>query len=270
MDKMKVSIIQMEIADGNPEFNRERARELIEKAAEEKPDVILLPEMWTTAYELEKLEQLCDRQGKPTLDMICRLSVKHEINIIAGSFADMDKDGVIRNTSYVVDRNGNVAAKYEKIHLFRLMGEDARLKGGRKQCVFKLDGVKCGLIICYDLRFPELVRTLALEGIKVLFVPAEWPAVRLEHWTTLLRARAIENQIFVAAANRAGKNDRDVFAGGSAAFDPWGEMLAAADFKEQIIGVELTLGKVEEVRAHMDILSDRVPQAYKLQTGGKL
>lgn len=264
MDKMKISVIQLDIADGAPELNRERVRTLIEKAAADKPDVILLPEMWTTAYELDRLEQLCDREGRPTLDMICELSARFEVNIVAGSFADMGRDGGIRNTAYVSDRKGNITARYEKIHLFKLMGEDTSLKAGNKYCTFEIDGVKCGLIICYDLRFPELVRTLALEGIKVLFVPAEWPGKRLMHWTTLLKARAIENQIFVAAANRAGKSDSDVFIGGSAIVDPWGETLAEAGFREQVISAVIQLGKVEEIRSHMDILGDRMPEIYRI------
>jgi omega-amidase len=264
MDRMKVSVIQLDIADGAPELNRERVRMLITQAAAEKPDTILLPEMWTTAYELDKLEQLCDKDGRPTLDMISELAAKYAVNIIAGSFADMGKDGGIRNTSYVVDRKGSIAAKYEKVHLFKLMGEHTSLKAGSKYCVFTLDGVKCGLIICYDLRFPELVRTLALEGIKVLFVPAEWPSKRLMHWSTLLRARSIENQIFVAAANRAGKSSIDTFAGGSAVINPWGETLAEGDYREQIIIADIELGKVEEIRRQMDILSDRIPEVYKL------
>lgn len=264
MDRMKVSVIQLDIADGAPELNRERVRQLVEKAAGSKPDTILLPEMWTTAYELDRLEQLCDRDGKPTLDLICELSARYGVNIIAGSFADMGKDGGIRNTSYVVDRKGKVIARYEKIHLFKLMGEHTSLKAGGKHCTFEMDGVRCGLIICYDLRFPELIRTLALEGIKVLFVPAEWPAKRLMHWITLLKARAIENQIYVVAANRAGKSESDVFAGGSAIIDPWGEILAEAGFREQLLNAGLELGKVDEIRSNMNILSDRVPEAYKL------
>ncbi len=264
MDRMKISIVQMDIAEGNPELNREKASELIKKAASDKPDIILLPEMWTTAYELSRLEQLCDIQGKPTLDMIRSLSLDYGINIIAGSFADKGDDGGIRNTSYVVDKKGNVAAKYEKIHLFKLMDEHTCLKAGSKHCIFELDGIRCGLIICYDLRFPELVRSLVLQGIKVLFVPAEWPAARLEHWNTLLKARAIENQIFVAAANRAGKDKGDTFAGGSAVVDPWGEVLKEADYNEQIISVELELSKIEEVRKRMDVLSDRVPDVYRI------
>lgn len=263
-DKMKAAVIQLDIADGKPELNRERVRELIEKAAADGPDVILFPEMWTTAYELDKLEQLCDREGRPTLDMIKELAAKHKVNIVAGSFADMSKDGGIRNTSYVVDRKGNTITKYEKIHLFKLMGEHTSLKAGGEYCTFDMDGVRCGLIICYDLRFPELVRTLALDGIKVLFVPAEWPAKRLMHWDTLLKARAIENQIFVVAANRAGKSGGDVFAGGSAIIDPWGETLATADYKEQTISAVLELDKVAEIRSHMDILGDRMPETYRL------
>ncbi|HYF75062.1 MAG TPA: carbon-nitrogen family hydrolase [Candidatus Nitrosocosmicus sp.] len=264
MDRMKAAVIQLDIAEGKPEANRKRAELLIEKAAAIEPDVILLPEMWTTGYELDKLEQICDREGRPTLDMISRLAEKHGVNIIAGSFADMGKAGGIRNTSYVVDRKGNTIAQYEKIHLFKLMGEHTSLKAGGKYCTFEIDGVRCGLIICYDLRFPELVRTLALEGIQVLFVPAEWPGKRLMHWSTLLKARAIENQIFVVAANRAGKGEGDVFAGGSVVIDPWGEVLAEADFREQIISAGIELGKVKEIRSHMDILGDRVPETYRL------
>jgi predicted amidohydrolase len=264
MDRMSVSVIQMDIAEGAPELNRKRVREMVEKAAAEKPDVILLPEMWTTAYELSKLKYLCDREGRPTLDMICELAVKYRINIVAGSIASMDEDGNIRNTCYVVDRKGNIAAKYEKMHLIGLMGEDKYMKPGSKCCVFEIDGIKCGVIICYDLRFPELTRTLVMEGIRVLFIPAEWPTKRLMHWNILLKARAIENQIFVVAANRAGNSMDDEFAGGSAIIDPWGEVIKKADYKEQIFTSELQLSKVEEVRSYMTVFSDRVPELYRI------
>lgn len=264
MDRMNISVIQLDIAEGVPELNRKRVREMVEKAAAEKPDVILLPEMWTTGYELSKLTQLCDREGRPTLDMICESAVKYGINIVAGSIASMGEDGNIRNTCYVVDRKGNIAAKYEKMHLIGLMGEDKYMKPGRKCCVFEIEGIKCGVIICYDLRFPELARILVTEGIKVLFVPAEWPAKRLMHWNILLKARAIENQIFIAAANRAGKNEDDEFAGGSAIIDPWGEVIWQADYKEQIFTSEIQLSKVEEVRSYMNVFSDRVPELYRI------
>ena len=125
-----------------------------------------------------------------------------------------------------------------------------------------LEGIKCGIIICYDLRFPELTRKLALEGIKLLFVPAQWPAARLDHWITLLKARAIENQIFVAAVNRAGEHTKDEFLGGSMIINPWGEIIAQGNYKQQIISAELDFNLIDQVKMNIDILADRVPHTY--------
>lgn len=261
MKKMKVSLLQMNIIPGDLIANRENAVQLINQAALQHPDIVVLPEMWTTAYQLEGIANICDKYGMPTSDIIGSIASENEINIVAGSYASLEAERVF-NTAYIFDRKGNNIAKYQKIHLFKLMEEHKYIQSGSSHSVFMLDGIKCGIIICYDLRFPELTRKLALEGIKLLFVPAQWPAARLDHWITLLKARAIENQIFIAAVNRAGEHSKDDFLGGSMVINPWGEILAQGDYKQQIISVELDFSLIDQVKKHIDVLGDRVPHKY--------
>lgn len=261
MTKVKISLLQMSIVPGMPQKNREKAVNLISQASTYNPDIMVLPEMWTTAYQLENIAKICDRDGMPTSEIIAAQAKTKAVNIVAGSFASIEA-GKVFNTSYVFNRTGNNIAKYQKIHLFKLMYEHNYIESGSNHCLFELDEIKCGVIICYDLRFPELARKLALEGIKVLFVPAQWPAARLEHWTTLLKARAIENQIFVVAVNRAGEDQGAEFQGSSMIVSPWGEVIAQADYKEQIITAELDLNEIEQAKSKIDILGDRVPHTY--------
>src|SRR5699024_6589962 len=121
----------------------------------------------------------------------------YNVIIVGGSYANK-KNGKVYNTSTVIDRTGKTVYEYDKMHLVPMLNEPAYLEGGKEKArVFEVEGVKMGLIICYDLRFPELARSLALEGAEVLYVTAEWPTVRKDHWKNLLIARAIENQMFV-------------------------------------------------------------------------
>ena len=129
---------------------------------------------------------------------------------------------------------------------------------------FTLDGVKCGLIICYDLRFPELTRSLALQDIELLFVPAEWPGIRREHWQTLNRARAIENQIFLACCNGCGTAGETVYGGSSAIYDPWGTILAEAGEHEEIITADCDFAVKEQIRNSIHVFRDRRPEIYQL------
>ncbi len=259
--KAKISVIQMEVVPGMPEINRQKASSLIAEAASRKPDIVILPEMWNTAYELKNIGCIADIDGFPTLELLKELAIKHDINIIGGSIANRVEDKVY-NSAFIVNRKGETVESYNKIHLFGLMEEDKYLTAGNKECVFELDSIKCGLIICYDLRFPELSRKLALNDIKLLFVPAQWPKEREYHWSTLLAARAIENQIYIIAVNRAGRDEKDSFAGCSMVIDPWGEVMAKLDNREQICHIEVDLNKIAEVRSKIDIYKDRVPELY--------
>lgn len=261
--QLRVSVIQMDIAIGEPDRNYEQLNRLMQQAmeAEQKPDVLICPEMWNTGYALDRIQQLADPDGSRTIEMIAAFSRKHSVNVIAGSIAE--KVGAdVRNTIYAFDRNGNVNGSYSKIHLFRLMDEEKHLQAGDQLGTLELDSTPVGAMICYDIRFPELSRKLALSGAKVLFVPAEWPHPRLHHWRTLLMARAIENQMYVVACNRVGRSGNTDFFGHSMIIDPWGEVIAEGDESERILSADLNLGLVDKVRATIPVFQDRRPELY--------
>lgn len=261
---MKISVIQMDIHIGDPDRNYLSAGRLITQAAENDPDVIILPEMWNTGYSLENIRDIADMDGVRTEKEIGSLARKYGINIVAGSVSNISGDR-IHNTLLVFDRSGQRIAEYNKIHLFRLMDEHKYLDGGNSQSVFELDGHLCGGIICYDLRFPELTRSLALKGIEILFVPAQWPRPRLEHWRVLSTARAIENQIFVTACNRVGSVGNTRFFGYSRIVDPWGNTAGELIHeKEDIFSVEVDLSQVAKVRETIPVFGDRKPEFYSL------
>jgi omega-amidase len=262
---MKFSIYQMDIIPGNPDANREKVKKWIKQVViEEKPDTVVLPEMWTTAYTLSVLEQAADVNGEPTKSLFQDLAIKHHINIIGGSVAN-NVNGEIYNSAFVVNRQGEVVYQYDKIHLVPMLDEPKYLTGGQKAVeVFELDGVKMGVVICYDLRFPELARALALEGAQVLHILAEWPLARRSHWKNLQLARAIENQMYVVSANRVGTYDNVEFAGTSLIIDPWGDIIKEGSVKnEETISVTLDLEKVNKVRKDVPIFTSRVPHLYK-------
>ena len=154
--------------------------------------------------------------------------------------------------------------EYDKTHLFTPMNEHKFFEYGNKITTFSLDGHKCAVIICYDIRFPELVRSLALEGVEMLFVVSQWPEKRIEHLKTLSRARAIENQMFVAVCNSCGCADKVRFGGNSMIIDPWGDVLASAGETEEIITADFDFGKIEEIRNSINVFNDRKPELYSI------
>lgn len=246
-----------------PAENCKKAEKLIADAAVNSPDVIVLPEMWNTGFfPQERLEDLADSNGENTKCIIGALAKKYNVNIVAGSVANV-KDGCVYNTAYVFARSGECIAEYDKTHLFSPMNEDEAFKKGDRLCTFSLDGNRCGIIICYDVRFPELARSLALGGLDFLFVVAQWPSVRIPHLETLTRARAIENQMFVACCNSCGKAGNTVYGGHSAIIDPWGEVLCSAGGGEQIITADCDTAVLKGIRETINVFSDRRPGLYK-------
>jgi len=260
---VKVTLIQMDVALGKPSVNRAKASDMVSQAAASGTDVILLPEMWNTGYSLKNIRDICDRAGIPSIPMLQAIAKERRVNIVAGSIAD-SRDGGVYNTSYVINRSGEIVATYSKIHRFGLMDEDKYLDAGDRLCVFALEGHRCGRIICYDLRFPELSRSLALKGIELLFVPAQWPNPRLHHWRSLNIARAIENQMYVVGCNRTGTSGDSSFFGHSMVTDPWGEVVVEAGESEGIIHCDLDLARVNQVRKVIPVFSDRRPAVYQL------
>ncbi|UJF36134.1 carbon-nitrogen family hydrolase [Paenibacillus hexagrammi] len=258
-----VALLQMDITIGEPEVNFLRLEKMLHEAVieEVRPDVIVIPEMWNTGYALDRIHELADDDGVRTKQFLSDFAKEHKVNIIGGSIADKREERIY-NTIYAFDRQGQCMAEYSKIHLFRLMDEEKYLHSGDALGRFELEGVPAGAMICYDIRFPELSRKLALEGAQILFVPAEWPHPRLHHWRTLLMARAIENQMYVVSCNRVGTSGTTSFFGHSMIINPWGEVIVEGDETESILFGEIELTEVEKVRKTIPIFEDRRPHLY--------
>jgi predicted amidohydrolase len=261
---MKVSLIQMDMLLGDPQYNFKHAEELVCSAAKDRPDVICFPETWNVgSFPKENLSALCDIDGQNVRNQFGALAREFNINIIAGSIANVKNDKIY-NTTLIFDRTGEYIAEYDKTHLFSPLEEDVYFEAGNQVVTFDLDGVLCGIIICYDLRFPELIRTLALKGIQVLFIPSQWPFIRINHWNVLCEARAIENQMFVVACNSVGKAGNIQFGGSSSIVDPWGEVIARGGGNEEIVTAELDLNIIENIRISINVFKDRKPHIYKI------
>ncbi len=260
---MKAAILQMKVALGEPEKNIATLYRLAAQAMQQHPDVLLLPELWPSGFYPHPVLAYADADGHQTREILSGLARKYQVNIVGGTVANAIGDKVF-NTSYIFDRRGQLVTTYHKTHLFSPSGEDKDFTAGDQLVTFTLDGIKCGILVCYDVRFPEAARQLALAGIAVLFIPAAWPLKRLIHWQTLIRARAIENQLFVATCNAAGTDGSDQqLAGHSAIIDPWGEILATADEDETILHGNLRLAIQAQIKDSMNIFGDRRPQLYK-------
>ncbi len=261
---MKIACLQMNMQFLEPDENFARAARLIEAAAAQNNDVLVLPETWNTGFfPKEELAALSDRDCARVKAEIGALAKKHKINIVAGSVSNL-RGGRVYNTATVFDREGRCIAEYDKTHLFTPMGEDGWFTPGSRLCTFTLDGVKCGIIICYDVRFPELTRSLTVPGLDMLFVVSQWPKVRTAHLRTLTAARAIENQMFVVCCNSCGKAEETQYGGNSAIIDPWGETVALAGEGEEIISAVCDLSILTKIRSTIPVFRDRRPELYKI------
>jgi omega-amidase len=263
--KWNVALLQMDIAFGRPDLNAATVRRLVNQLAEaeQQPDLVVLPELWDTGYDLTRLDEIADDNGERAKALLREAAVQLKAHVIGGSVAER-RDGRVYNTTFVFDREGNLAGSYSKAHLFRLMDEEKYLAAGEKPGLYILDGQTAGSVICYDIRFPEWLRVHALKGAKVMCVPAQWPHPRLDHWRQLLIARAIENQMYVVACNRVGEGGGNTFCGHSMVVNPWGEVIAEGMQQEEIVFAELDLALVDEVRGRIPVFADRRTELYEL------
>jgi omega-amidase len=257
---MKIGCIQLNVGFGKVDENFERTEEFIREAASLGAEIVVLPEMWNTGYALEKLGELADPNGERTKVFLQGLASELGIHIVGGSVAT-ERDGKFYNTMYVYNRDGELASEYNKVHLFRLMDEEKYLEAGDEMNRFALGDIEAGGVICYDIRFPEWLRAHALAGANVLFVSAQWPTPRIDHWKTLLQARAIENQSFVIAVNRISHKVEN-FNGQSMIIEPWGEVLWTGAEDEELAIIDVDFSKVEEVRSRIPVYDDRRPGLY--------
>jgi predicted amidohydrolase len=254
--------LQLDIVFGNVEENVAAAAKAIEGVMLEQPDVIVLPELWTTGYDLTRLDVLADENGQFSQHVLSQWAKQYGIYIIGGSIAKRTDQGVT-NTMYMFNRKGEHIGEYSKVHLFQLMDEHKFLAAGNEQGSFTIDNIPCAGFICYDIRFPEWIRTHTAPGAQIIFVVAEWPLPRLAHWRILLQARAIENQCYVVACNRSGNDSNNVFAGHSMVIDPWGEIVAEAGEEATHLVATVNMEKLPKVRKGIPVFADRRPDLYK-------
>ena len=259
----RVGVLQLDVQVGNREANFRRVKEWLEMAfiASELPTAIVLPELWDTGYALDRANLLASIEGKETASFLGELARKYDVWFIGGSTLAKTERGVT-NRAQVINPQGKLVTFYDKVHLFPLMKEDIYLTTGDRDCIFDWEGMSSGCVICYDLRFCEWIRCYALKGVKLLFISAEWPSARAKHWEILLKARAIENQMYVISCNRCGSTSEESFDGGSLVIDPWGEVLLNAGSKEGLYFTNIDPNKVVEARTKVPVFKDRVPALY--------
>ncbi|TDM39317.1 carbon-nitrogen family hydrolase [Macrococcoides goetzii] len=256
---MKIAIYQMEILPGEPEKNIEKVANWLSTL--DDVDIAVLPEMWNTSYTLEELVNITSEEGQREIEKLSKLAKQYQINIVGGSIA-VKVEGKIYNRAIVINKNGEHIHQYDKLHLVPMLDEPNYLTQGNNISIFEIDNVKMGVIICYDLRFPEISRKLALEGIEVLFVVAEWPIERISQFEKLLYARAIENQVYVIASNSIGKCDDTVFGGKSMVINPLGEATTKIILGEGTIQATVNIEEIRNIRTKIPLLKTRRADIY--------
>jgi len=259
---MHIALIQLQIQPSDKQSNYQRISQLVERAAANrpKPDVIVLPELWSTGYALAELQTIASDEGQEEAAFLGNLARKYGVWFAGGSVAARTARG-ITNRAQIIDRQGILQAHYDKVHLVPMLDEHKYLVAGDTTCVHEIEGVSIGFAICYDIRFCEFIRKLALQGAQALVVSAQWPLVRLSHWLTLCKARAIENQCYLIAVNNSAMGDAP-FAGHSQGLGPDGSSLCCFEFQEAVKQLTVDVEAVEALRKAIPVFNDRRPELY--------
>src|SRR5581483_4101217 len=269
---LKVAVLQVNTRD-NPEENLAAVERLLDQAADMGAQFACLPEYWSYLGPYSAFDRVAQTVPGPFIERLQEKARRYGMIVHGGSIVERHPDlsGRFYNTCVLIDRAGEILAKYRKIHLFdgtltngEKHYESERIAPGSEIVTAEVDGITFGLSICYDLRFPELYRLLALRGAQIILVPAGFTLhTGRDHWEVLLRARAIENLCYVVAPAQVGKYppNRECF-GRSMIVDPWGLVLAQAQDKPTVIMAELDLTEIERVRAQIPSLEHRRPHVY--------
>jgi len=269
---LKVAAVQLN-STADPAANTAVAERLVRAAAADGAQLIVLPEKWTAMGSDEEQRAAAQPLDGPAVTWARALARELKVDLVAGSILEVvSGQEKLSNTSVHVDPQGEVKAVYRKVHMFdvevggRVYRESDLEQPGDEIVVSQTaDGVELGMSICYDLRFPELYRILAVRGARTIALPAAFTlATTRDHWEVLVRARAVENQAFVIAANQVGAHPGGMHSGGrSMIVDPWGVVLAQAPDRESHIVAELDYEQQSEIRGRLPSLANRQPGAYR-------
>lgn len=272
MEKIKIAAIQMSTVADKME-NVRTVKTYLEKIKDENPDFVILPEMFCCPYQTENFPIYAEKEGGPVWQQLSGYAKQYGIYLIGGSMPEKDAEGNVYNTSYIFDREGKQIGKHRKVHLFDIdvkggqtFKESDTLTAGDSDTVFDTEFGKMGVMLCFDIRFPELSRMMVNDGARIVFVPAAFnmttgPA----HWELSFRTRALDNQIYMVGCAPA----RDVSAGyiswgHSIVTDPWGRVIDMLDEKKGILLAELDMDYEEQVREELPLLKSRRKDIYQL------
>lgn len=260
MTKLIISLAQMHIALGDTRKNVQQFEQYAVEAARRGSHLAVFPELWTTGYALDQAKELSAPLNAGEFAHVSTIATQHKISIV-GSM--LEKRGMeVANSATFFAPNGKLLGVYRKLHLFRLMDEHRWLQPGAGPLLMELPWGKTGIAICYDLRFPELFRQYAVDGAKLIIIPAEWPLQRVEHWRALLQARAIENQCYIVACNSVGETGDTTFGGHSMIVDPWGKIVIEGGESPVLLTAEIELDTVDEIRKRIPVFQDRRTDVY--------
>jgi len=252
---MRVALIQLAVVDGEPWANVERATPMIRDVARERPDIVLLPELWTTGYAHDTWNTVADRDTPAVMERLSALSAELGVTI-GGSMVHRRTDGALVNRLTLSGANGETIASYDKSHLFVPMREDEFFTAGTSRVDVPVGTAAASLSICYDLRFPGMYRASALGGAELFLVVSEWPDPRSVILRTLATARAVENQAFLALCNRTGTGaDGTTFCGGSMVVAPGGDILLDLGREEGTGVIEIKLRESAVARGMLPVLT---------------
>lgn len=268
---VRLGICQMAVTPDKA-LNNSKAQAMIKQAAAAKCQMAILPEMFNCPYETSLFSQYAESYPEgESITMLAAAAAANKIVVVGGSVPERTKNNQLYNTSFVFDEQGKLVERHRKMHLFdvdivggTVCKESSVLTPGQEMTVIKVAGLTVGIGICYDIRFPELSRLMALAGADILIFPAVFGLTTGPvHWELTLRARAVDNQVFVVGAAPGNLPSGQVY-GHSAVVDPWGEILGMAGSVEEMLVVEINLDSMNKVRKELPLLKHRREEIYNL------
>lgn len=270
--KIKISLCQMKVVD-DKNRNILKAIEMIYRSAQNNADVILLPEMFNCPYDNSKFCNYAENvETGETIKAIKKAAKELEVCVIAGSIPEAS-GGKLYNTCVAVDNKGNILGTHRKVHMFDInipgkieFKESATLNSGNEITVVDTDICKIGIAICYDVRFSEMFRIMALRGAQIVVIPAAFNMTTGPlHWELLMRTRAVDNQVFIAAVSPARDEKANYVAyGNSMVIDPFARVLGRLEAKEDILFTDIDLSEIDKTRKELPLLKHRREDVYKV------
>ncbi len=249
---MQAVIVQLETVWHDRNANHRKAAEMLRADPPAEGDLVVLPETFPVGFSMD-VAAIADHEDS-TGQFLSQIAAEYKVTVIGGNVTRPDDRA--RNVAIVANPNGQIVARYEKIHPFTFANEHNHYRGGDKIAHFDWNGASVSPMICYDLRFPEAFRIATKAGTEIFAVIANWPTARVNHWLALLTARAIENQAYVIACNRCGTDPNVAYPGRSVVIDPQGNTIGDAGDRERILKVEIDMNVLHDYRKAFPAIQD--------------